>query len=71
MFDNLHIWAATATVIALQAFAITFRPVARLLDLTRLSAADAAVLAACVLLPIVIVETQKAFGRARLEPRIE
>lgn len=69
VFDNLHIWAASATVIALQAFAITFHPLARLLDVTSVSAADMVVIAACVLLPIAVVETQKIFVRARLDHR--
>lgn len=64
LFDNFHLWAATATVIALQTLAITFRPLARLLGLVPLSAADGLVLAVCTLLPIVIVEIQKAFVRA-------
>jgi Ca2+-transporting ATPase len=66
MFDNLHVWAAAATVIALQAFVIWFRPLADLLDLTPLSWMDVLVAAGCALLPIAIVETQKAFVRAGL-----
>ena len=66
MFDNLHVWAAAATVVALQAFAITFGPLARLLALTRLSAIDLLVIATCAVLPIVVVEIYKAFLRARL-----
>ena len=67
MFENLHVWAAAATVIALQAFAIWFRPLADLLDLTPLSGKDIAVAAGCVLLPIAIVETQKVFVRAGVD----
>ena len=63
MFENLHVWAAAATVIALQAFAILFHPLATLLDLAPLSALDIVVAAGCVLLPIAIVETQKVFVR--------
>jgi len=70
LFKNIHIWAATATVIALQILAIEFRPLARLLDLTRLSAADLIVVASCLLLPIAIVETQKLFVRARLRKEV-
>jgi len=66
LFDNLHIWAATATVVALHAFAIAFVPLARLLGLTRLSAADLVVIATCALLPITVVEIHKVFVRARL-----
>lgn len=66
MFDNLHIWAAAATVVALQAFAIGFRPLASLLALTRLSPTDLAVIASCAVLPVVVVEICKAFVRVRL-----
>ena len=66
LFDNLHIWAAAATVVAMQAFAMTFGPLARLLGLTSLVFADLAVLGTCALLPIGIVEVQKVFVRARL-----
>jgi len=66
LFDNFHLWAAAATVIGLQIFAVTFRPLARLLDLSPLSAIDAVVLTMCVLLPIVIVEIQKVFVRAHV-----
>ena len=65
VFDNLHIWAATATVIALQAFAIFFSPLARLLGLTLLSPRDVLVLALCALAPIAVVEAQKVVVRAR------
>jgi Ca2+-transporting ATPase len=68
LFDNLHIWGAAATVIALQAFAIYFGPLARLLALTRITLIDVAILAACTVLPIVIVEIQKAFVRVKHAP---
>ena len=64
LFDNLHIWAAAATVIALQVLAIVFRPLAALLELTPLSRVDLTVVAICALLPIAIVEIQKAIVRA-------
>jgi Ca2+-transporting ATPase len=66
LFDNLHIWAATATVVALQAFAMAFGPLAKLLALTRLTATDLLVVAACAVLPIVVVEIYKVFLRVRL-----
>ena len=66
IFDNLHIWAATATVVALQALAIAFPPLARLLALTRLSGPDLAVIITCTVLPIVVVEIYKAWVRTRL-----
>jgi Ca2+-transporting ATPase len=68
LFENLHVWAAAASVVTLQAFAILFTPLARLLDLTRLNPVDLAVVLICVILPIAIVELQKTFARARLEP---
>jgi Ca2+-transporting ATPase len=71
LFDNLHIWAAAATVVGLQVVAIAFAPLARLLGLTQLASADLAVVLACVLLPIAIVEVQKMFGRARLRITVE
>ncbi|HYK04095.1 MAG TPA: cation-transporting P-type ATPase [Thermoanaerobaculia bacterium] len=67
MFENLHVWAAASTVIALQAFVIWFHPLADLLDLTPLFGMDLLVAAGCALLPIAIVETQKVFVRARLD----
>jgi P-type Ca2+ transporter type 2C len=66
IFDNLHIWAATATVVALQALAIAFPPLARLLALTRPSTTDLVVITSCALLPIVVVEIYKAWVRTRL-----
>ncbi|HEX6086912.1 MAG TPA: HAD-IC family P-type ATPase, partial [Thermoanaerobaculia bacterium] len=65
MLENRHVWAAAATVIALQLLAITFDPLAALLDLTPLTAIDVAVAVSCALLPIAIVEMQKMFVRAR------
>jgi len=69
LFDNLHIWAASATVVALQVFAIAFGPLARLLGLTSLVFADLLVLGACALLPIGIVEVQKVFVRRAVSKR--
>jgi Ca2+-transporting ATPase len=66
LFDNLHIWAAAATVLALQAFAMTFQPLARLLALTSLSAIDLLVIATCAVLPMVVVEIYKVLLRAQL-----
>ena len=63
LFDNLHIWAASATVIALQVFASTFTPLARLLGFTPIRPVDLVVTAICAVLPIAIVETQKAIAR--------
>jgi Ca2+-transporting ATPase len=69
LFDNLHVWAATATVVALQAFAITFTPLARLLALTRPSGTDLFVIATCALLPIAVVEIYKSAVRMQLRRR--
>jgi P-type Ca2+ transporter type 2C len=66
LFENLHVWAAAATVIALQAIVFWFLPLATLLDLTPLAGIDMVVAAGCAVLPIAIVETQKALVRARL-----
>ncbi|HEX2835076.1 MAG TPA: cation-transporting P-type ATPase [Thermoanaerobaculia bacterium] len=66
IFDNVHIWAATATVVTLQALAIAFPPLARLLALTRLSGADLAVIIMCAVLPVVVVEIYKTWVRRRL-----
>jgi small-conductance mechanosensitive channel len=69
MFENLHVWAASATVVALQILAIYFTPLARLLDLTRVTRIDLALLAICLALPIAIVEVQKMFVRRSARPR--
>jgi Ca2+-transporting ATPase len=65
LFDNIHIWGAVGTVVALQALALAFDPLARLLDLTALTQRDLVALAVCLLGPIAIVETQKAVVRSR------
>jgi Ca2+-transporting ATPase len=63
-FSNMHVWAAVGTVLVLQAVAIGFTPLARLIGLTALSARDLIVIASCTFLPIAIVEMQKAFSRS-------
>ncbi len=60
---NPHLWGAVAAVIALQSAALTFPPLKRILDTTGIGRADAAVLVACGVLPIVIVEIQKWIAR--------
>jgi Ca2+-transporting ATPase len=67
LFENLHIWAASATVIGLQVFASTFTPLARLLGFTAIQPVDLVAIAICAVLPIAIVETQKVIARARLD----
>jgi Ca2+-transporting ATPase len=69
LFDNPHIWAASATVIALQVFASAFPPTARLLGFAPLRATDLIVIAICAVLPVAIVETQKFIARTRLDSR--
>jgi Ca2+-transporting ATPase len=66
LFENPHIWAATATVIGLQALAMLFPPLAQLLDLVPLARPDLIVVALCAIAPVVVVEIQKGFVRASL-----
>ncbi|HET8797892.1 MAG TPA: HAD-IC family P-type ATPase [Thermoanaerobaculia bacterium] len=66
ILDNPHVWAAAATVIALQLLALSFAPLARLLDLTPLAGADLVVIALCAVTPVMVVEVQKAFVRWHL-----
>ena len=69
LFRNLHIWAAAATVIALQGFALAFPPLARLLGFAPVRTVDLIVVAACAIVPIAIVEMQKVVVRAGLDYR--
>jgi Ca2+-transporting ATPase len=62
---NPHLWAATATVITLQAFAIEVGPLARVLGLTPITGADTAAFVIAVLAPIIVVEIQKTVARGR------
>lgn len=71
IFDNLHIWAALATVVALHTFAIAFDPMARLIDLTPLNASDLGMIVFAAFLPVAIVEVQKVFLRASLPSAAE
>jgi hypothetical protein len=71
LFDNLHIWAASATVIGLQVFASTFTPLARLLGLSPIRPVDLVVIATCAVLPIAIVETQKLITRTHIASHSE
>ena len=63
LVDNWHLWAATATVVVLQIVAVTFPPLRTLLGTTPLTRDDGLVMLACGVLPIVIVEIQKAIAR--------
>ena len=64
--ENVHLWAATATVVVLQALAVAVAPLRRLLGTVPLTGRDVVVTLACALLPIAIVELQKAVARRRL-----
>ena len=63
VFRNPHLWFATATVIGIQVAALQIDPIRRLLHLVPPSRSDWMLLAGCVVLPVAIVETQKAFAR--------
>ena len=56
---NPYLWYATAIVIALQVAAVAFPPLMHVLDVTRPSALDVAIITGGGLLPIAIVELQK------------
>jgi len=62
---NPHIFFAAATTIGIQFGALATPPLRRLLHLVYPTPSDWMLLAGCVVLPMVIVETQKAV-RARL-----
>jgi Ca2+-transporting ATPase len=63
LFSNPFVWIAAGIMLALQLLAVYFAPLARVLDTARLSPFDWVVAALAILLPIVIVEVTKAFGR--------
>jgi len=63
VFRNPHIWFATATVIGIQIGALQIEPLRRLLHLVPPTSSDWLLLAGCGILPVVIVETQKAIAR--------
>ncbi|HEV2719681.1 MAG TPA: HAD-IC family P-type ATPase, partial [Thermoanaerobaculia bacterium] len=60
---NPHLWFAVATVILLQTATFTVAPLMKILGTTSITRADAAVLIACGIVPIVIVELQKRLTR--------
>jgi P-type Ca2+ transporter type 2C len=62
VFSNPHLWFATATVIGLQAGALHIAPLRRLLHLVPPTGCDWIVLAGCIILPLVVVEAQKAIS---------
>jgi P-type Ca2+ transporter type 2C len=63
LFTNRFVWIAVGIMIALQLLVIYFSPLARVLGTARLLPLDWIVTAFTILLPIVIVEVTKAFGR--------
>lgn len=66
--NNPHIFFAGATVISLQALALTFDPLRRVLGLALPPASAWPMVAISTVLPIAIVETQKAIVRRRAGP---
>jgi Ca2+-transporting ATPase len=64
--QNIYLWAATAIVVVLQALAVMVPPLRTLLGTVPMSRLDIIVIVACGLLPIAIVEVQKAVVRRRL-----
>lgn len=63
---NPYLWITTAIVVGLQTFAMTFDPLARILGLTPIVAADGVAFAAAVLVPVAFVEMQKIVARRML-----
>jgi len=66
--NNPHIFFAAATVMLIQALALIFDPLRGILRLAPPPASAWPLLALTVVLPIVIVETQKAIARRRAGP---
>ena len=62
IFRNPHLWFATATVIAIQVGALQIEALRRLLHFVQPTPSDWMLIAGCVILPIVIVEMQKALS---------
>jgi Ca2+-transporting ATPase len=67
-FRNPYLFAAAAGVLLLQALAIYVDPLSSLLDLVEPNQYDLLVVLACVVLPVLIVETSKAIVRPRPVP---
>ncbi len=62
-FSNPYIFVAAALVVGLQAIAVYFSPLARILDLVPPNNFDYIVIGISIVLPIVIVEVTKFFSR--------
>jgi Ca2+-transporting ATPase len=68
IFGNPHLWFATATVIAIQAGALQVEALRRLLHFAQPAPSDWMLIAGCVILPVAIVETQKALSTRMSHP---
>lgn len=64
-FSNRYIFGAVAIVIGLQLFALYFPPLARILDTVPPNKADFVMIIISIVLPIMIVEITKMFGRRK------
>lgn len=64
-FRNPYIFAATGAVVVLQALAIYFAPLAKVLDTVRPTATDFGVILLSIVSPIIIVEITKLFARRK------
>ncbi|MFN7948085.1 MAG: cation-transporting P-type ATPase [Blastocatellia bacterium] len=73
LFRNPWVWLAAALVVSLQLLAVWFGPLARLLDVTRLTTRDWMITGLSVISPILIVEITKLVARRRLarQPQAE
>ena len=63
LFTNPFVWIAAAAMIGLQLLAVYFTPLARVLDIVSPNGTDWIVIAIAAVVPIVIVEVTKGFGR--------
>ena len=69
LFRNPFLWIATAVVIGLQGLAIYLKPLASVLDTVVPTSTDWIHIAACFVLPIIIVEITKLFARRKSEQK--
>jgi len=63
LWTNRSLWMAMPAVIALQWFAVDFRPLARILGLVPVGLPGVAAFVVAAVVPIVVVEVQKAVAR--------
>ena len=73
LFRNPYVWLAAALVVSLQLLAVWSGPLARVLDVTRLTRTDWLVTGLSVISPVLIVEITKLVARRRLaqQPQAE